>query len=300
MRSRVPALALAAAALWICGGCRRTAPAAVAGAAGTPQRIVSTAPSITETLFAMGLGKRVAGVSTFCRYPAEAAALPKVGTFLNPSIEPILGLRPDLVIILKNPIQLGEKLAALNARVLEVQQESVAQIESSIGTIAEATGAREEGAALVQRIRTGLDGVRERVRARPRRSAVFLVGRTPGALEGMVAVGGNSYLNEIIELAGGTNVFADAAGGYPKISMEGILARDPDVIIDMGEMADTAGVTEAQKRGVVALWGKYPVLKAVREKRVYAVASDIFVVPGPRVTEAAREFVKMLHPEARE
>jgi ABC-type Fe3+-hydroxamate transport system substrate-binding protein len=113
----------------------------------------------------------------------------------------------------------------------------------------------------------------------------------------MVAVGRASYLTEVIELAGGVNAFADAPAAYPKVSLEEILARDPEVIVDMGEMANTHWVTEAQKRAVLALWGRYPALAAVRAGRVHAVADDTFVVPGPRVVEAARSFARLLHPE---
>ncbi len=127
---------------------------------------------------------------------------------------------------------------------------------------------------------------------------MFIIGRNPNSIDGLVAVGSRSYLNELLTIAGGKNVFGDASAPYPKVGMEEILSRDPEVIIDMGDMATTAGVTEAQKRAVVALWGKYPMVSAVRQKRVFAVASDIYVVPGPRVVDAAREFARMLHPEA--
>ncbi len=120
---------------------------------------------------------------------------------------------------------------------------------------------------------------------------------TRAALEDLIAAGAGSYLGELIALAGGVNVFGDAPVPYSKIGLEEILARNPDVIIDMGEMAQTVGVTEAQKREVVALWSRYPKLRAVEKGRVFAVASDIFVVPGPRVTEAARQIAAMLHPE---
>jgi ABC-type Fe3+-hydroxamate transport system substrate-binding protein len=111
----------------------------------------------------------------------------------------------------------------------------------------------------------------------------------------MVAAG-DCYLNEVMRVAGGANVFAAAAAPYPKVSLEEILARDPEVLIDMGEMAETAGFTEERRRSVAALWSRYPALKAVSGRRVFAVSSDIYVVPGPRVVEAAREFARMLHP----
>ena len=104
-------------------------------------------------------------------------------------------------------------------------------------------------------------------------------------------------MNEIIEIAGGANIFRDAKAAYPTVSLEEILARNPEVIIDMGEMADTVGVTEAQKQAVQKLWTGMSSVAAVRSGRVHAVASDVFVVPGPRVVDAAAEFFKLLHPE---
>jgi ABC-type Fe3+-hydroxamate transport system substrate-binding protein len=110
-------------------------------------------------------------------------------------------------------------------------------------------------------------------------------------------VGRAPYLNELIEAAGGSNVFRDAQAPYPNVALEEVLARNPEAIIDMGDMTATVGVSEEHKRQVVTLWGRYPVLQAVREHRVFAVASDFFVVPGPRIVEAAAAFAHMLHPE---
>lgn len=263
-----------------------------------PGRIVSTAPAATEILFALGLGPQVVGVTQFCNYPPEAKAKPRIGTFLQPNLEVILRLRPDLVVIQKNPVRLGERLEAMGLKTVEVDQPSVEAVFDSIRRIGAAAGAADRATALEKRLRGELQGIQRRTAPLPRRKVMFVVGRTPNALEGLVAVGQGSYLNELMTLAGGRNVFGDAGAAYPKIGLEEVLARNPEVIIDMGEMADTAGVTEKQKQAVVALWNRYPILAAVRNKRVYAVASDIFVVPGPRIVEAAREFARMLHPEA--
>jgi ABC-type Fe3+-hydroxamate transport system substrate-binding protein len=111
-------------------------------------------------------------------------------------------------------------------------------------------------------------------------------------------VGRASYLNELIDIAGGENVFLESVAPYPKVSIEELLARDPEVIVDMGEMADTVGVTDEQKRKVVRLWQRYPSLAAVKHGGVHSIASDIYVVPGPRMVEAAEAFARMLHPEA--
>lgn len=262
-----------------------------------PRRIVSTAPSITETLFALGLGGRVVGVTNYCHYPAATAKIAKIGTYMQPNLEAILALRPDLIITQKTAIHSKSRFEPYHLNVLEVTQNSVAEIQSAILAIGNATGSADRARTLNRSITKELAAVREKASTKPPVSVVFVVGRTPGALEGMVAVGSHNYLTEVMEVAGGRNVFNDAKPTYAKISAEEILARSPQVILDMGDMSDPTGVTEEHKRSVVKLWDRYPNVAAVRDKRVHAIASDIFVVPGPRVIDLARAFAHLLHPE---
>jgi iron complex transport system substrate-binding protein len=266
-------------------------------AVNPPARIVSTAPSITEMLYALGLGDRVVGVTTFCHYPPEAASKPKIGNYLRPDLETIVALRPDLVVMERTGVRQAERLPALKLNVVEVDDGTIPGIYESIQRIGAAAGVPDRAAALCAEIRGGLDQIRERLAQLPRRRILFVVGHTPGRLEDLIAAGRGSYLDQVMELAGAANIFRDAVATYPKVSIEQVLARNPEVIVDMGEMAQTTGVTEQQKRAVVALWNRYPVLAAVKQRRVFAVASDIFVVPGPRVVEAARAFAQMAHPE---
>ncbi len=273
---------------------------AAASLSGEPRRIVSTAPSVTEMLYALGLGDRVVGVTTFCHYPPEAEKKTKVGDYLRPNLEIIVSLRPDLVVVERTGVRQPERLPSLHLNVLEVDDGTLAGIYDSIERIAQAAGAPERAAALNARIRGDLEQVRRRAGALPRRRTMFVLGRTPGRLEDIIVAGKGSYLDEVIRLAGGENIFGDSAVAYSKVPLEEVLARDPEVVVDMGEMAQTEGVTEVQKRAVVALWSRYPQLAAVRQRRVFAVVSAIFVVPGPRVTQAARALAAMIHPEAKE
>ena len=268
----------------------------LAAAAGAqPRRIVSSSPSVTETLFALGLGDRVVAVSQHCHYPPEALARPKIGSYLRPNVEAIVAHRPDLVILqAKTPDSVAGQLARVNLPVLQVEHGTLDTMFAGIRDIAARCGVAERGAKLESEIRARLDRVRRRTAALPRRSLVFIVGRTPNRLDNLIAVGKGSYLNELIAIAGGVNALAGNALAYPKLSLESMIGLNPDVLVDMGDMAETVGVTEEHKREVVALWRRHPALKS----RVYAVASDIFVVPGPRVAEAAEAFARMLHPEA--
>ena len=264
-----------------------------------PQRIVSTAPSITEMLYALGLGDRIVGVDRFSHFPAEASRKPQIGDYAAPNLEVIASLRPTLVIIPTNPVQLRQRLEALKLRVLELDQEGIPAIYKTFRQVAEVTGTTAKAESVIESIRQQLSAVRAKASVlRPTRM-MFVIGRTPASLDGLMVVGQASYLNEIIEIAGGQNVFKDASAAYPKVSLEEILSRNPDVIIDMGEMADTVGVTDVQKRNVVVLWNRMASIAAVRNHRVHAVASDIFVVPGPRVVQAAQEFFAILHPEGK-
>jgi iron complex transport system substrate-binding protein len=263
-----------------------------------PGRIVSTAPAATEILYALGLGNKVVGVTQYCNYPPDAQKKPRIGTFLQPNLEIILGLRPGLVVIQKNPVHLSERLQGMGLKTVEVDQPDLAGLYDSIQRMGVAAGVPQQAKTLEAKIRADLEAIRKRTANLPPRRVMFIVGRNPNSIDGLVAVGSKSYLNELMALAGGKNIFGEGPAAYPKVGMEEILSRDPEVIIDMGDMATTTGVTDAQKRAVVALWNKYPMVSAVRQKRVFAVASDIFVVPGPRVVEAAREFARMLHPEA--
>ena len=269
---------------------------AVLYAAAPPQRIVSTAPSITELLYALGLGDSVVGVTRFCRYPPEAQSKPKIGDYTSPNLEAIAALKPDLVIVQTNPVHLTDRLHALRLHVLEVDQEDIAAIYKSIHEVGAATGAEAAADRLARSIETNLAAIHDRVSSLPRVRMMFVIGRSPNRLDGLVVAGRASYLNEVIEMAGGENVFHDAVAPYPQVSLEEVIARNPDVIVDMGDMSDTVGVTDEHKRAVVALWSRIPSLVAVKQHRVFAVASDIFVVPGPRVIEAAKAFAEMLHP----
>jgi iron complex transport system substrate-binding protein len=126
---------------------------------------------------------------------------------------------------------------------------------------------------------------------------MFVVGRSQGRLDGLVVVGKASFLNEVLHTAGGENIFEDALAPYPKVSLEEVMSRDPEVILDMGDMADTVGVTDQHKREVVALWDRVATVDAVKQHHVFAIASDFYIVPGPRVIDSARSIFDMLHPE---
>jgi iron complex transport system substrate-binding protein len=276
--------------------------ACLLGLAGTasaqgPSRIVSTSPGVTEVLFALGLGDRVVGVSTYCRYPDAAQSLPKVGTFLRPNTELIARLRPDLAVVGRGGSDVPRQLGAVGVRSLTVQHaQTLNDVYSMIRALGRAAGVDARAVALVNEIAGRLDRVRADARARAPRKVLIIVGRSPGSLSDLVAVGHGSFLDELATLAGGLNVLSDPAlPGYPRISMETVIRLDPDVIVDAGDMGDTVAEHVRRQTVTEGLWRQQTLLTAARRGAVHAVTSDAFVVPGPRVVEAAETLAGWLH-----
>lgn len=256
------------------------------------QRIVSTSPSITETLFALGLGSHVVGVTTYCTHPPEAVKLPKIGTFLKPDLEAIVALHPSLVVVQKVPNQLPEQLTRLHIPFITVDQRSLADMFAMAEAIGKAAGANPAAERLNSSMRAQFEDLRRRTASRPHASVLFLIGHTPGQLEGIIASAGPSYFTELIDIAGGTNCLRELSTPYPKISLEEIIARNPDVIVEM------VGHQKPQDDEIKKLWATRRTLKAVSTRHVYGVPSELFVVPGPRAVEAARYLAHLFHPEA--
>jgi iron complex transport system substrate-binding protein len=260
-----------------------------------PGRIVSTSPSITETLFALGLGDRVVGVSTYCRYPSSVAQLPKVGTFLKPNPEIIARLHPDLVFVQAGPNTAGSQLTALGLKYAVVNPGALASVFTTIHQIASAAGVNERGDRLVADLNAQLDRVKAAVAARPPKRVLIVVGRRTGTLTDIVAVGPGSYLHDIAAIAGGVNVLATVSMEYPRVSMETIITLEPDVIIDVGEMGESPADSERRRQNTEALWQRQTLVKAVREHAVHAVNDEAFVVPGPRIVVVARTMAEWFH-----
>jgi iron complex transport system substrate-binding protein len=256
-----------------------------------PHRIVSVAPSITEILYSLGAGDQIVGVTTYCRYPEAAKAKPKIGGYTTPSLEAIFALRPDQVIMMKNRPDVAQKLRQTGIDVVELQPENLAGVYESIRIISEKIGVPERGRSLTQSIQKELQEVSAKRAAGAKPKVLFVVGRTPGTVLDLIAVGPGSYLSELIDLGGAQNILADAAVAYPQVNMEEVIRRNPDVIIDMGHSEITS---EKQKQAVKQLWRKYPFLHAVQRDAVFPISADYFVSPGPRVVQAVRDIRRMI------
>ena len=256
-----------------------------------PQRILCAVPNVAEIVFALGQGDRVAGVSDFTTYPPEAAAKEKIGGYINPNLERIIALQPDLVIV----IGLWEKLSKLceekGIPLMRMEIEDLAGLYASIGTIGEALGCEAEARQLVEEIKGQLDEVRKKAAAQPLKPKVFLcMSRLEGSLENLSTVGTGGFLGELIEIAGGVNLFADVTERYPSISKEALMRRMPEVIVELRpeDVSHTRPVEE-----IKADWLDLPMLPAVATNRVYVVTDDYIKIAGPRIGKTAERLYEL-------
>jgi iron complex transport system substrate-binding protein len=254
--------------------------------ASVPQKVVSLAPSVTETLFALGFGDRLVGVTTSCDYPAETQTVPKIGGFMSPSLEAIVAKRPDVVIGVSSATDPAKARAMerLGLRVALISLASVNDILSSIKSIARLLGSPAAGETLVRKITLQMEQVKTRVAPAPRRSTLLLVGLRP-----LIAVGGKNFIDELITLAGGKNIAGDAAQPWLNLPDEYVVAKAPQVIIEAGMGSERDQAAEH--------WADLKSIPAVQQRRVYRFSSDKILRPGPRIGEGLEEIARLLHPE---
>lgn len=264
------------------------------------KRVVTLTPSLTEIVWALGAGDRVVGVSDYCDYPEEASRRPRVGTFLMPSVEKILALRPDLVLVDAVQKEVATALQHAGARVRAVPMNDLNDVRASLVTVGEALGDRREQALVLRgRLDQELLLLRMLVGRRPPRRVLFVVDRQLGGLRGLVVAGPGSYLDELLRMAGGENVVSDLKLRYAKIAAETISERRPEVILDAVHIASGPGQSEAAARANArADWKVLGEVPAVQKGAVHVLSGREFVTPGPRLGSALRRLAELIHPEA--
>jgi len=254
--------------------------------AAVPRKVVSLAPSVTETLFALGFGDRLVGVTTYCDYPVEAQRLPKIGGFMNPSLEVIVAKKPDVVIGVNtatDPAK-AKEMERLGLRVTLISVASLNDILTGIKSIARLMGSPQTGEKLVVKIDANIQAIKKRVAAAPRRRVLLAVGIRP-----LVVVGGRNFIDELITLAGGENIAGNATQPWLNLPEEYVVAKAPQVIIEAGMGS------EQQQSG--KRWADLKSVPAVTNGRVYSYPSDKILRPGPRVGDALTELAGLIHPE---
>lgn len=271
-----------------------TCTTAVQAGSDVPKRIISTAPSITEMIYALGAQDRLVGVTSYCDFPTEAREKPVIGDFAAPNIELMLSQKPDLVVVLSGRTDLEDKLRPFSLPVLVLRHETLARIYESIEILGERIGREEAATSLISDIENKLARIERRLSGLPRKEVLFLVGRNSGSLTDIYVVGTRSYLGQLMELAGASNIFSDLTASYPKVSIEQILVKNPEIIIDMSYME---APDEETLREALKIWAQFPSIQAVANNDVHIVSSDVLLVPGPRIAEAVASLATIFHGE---
>jgi iron complex transport system substrate-binding protein len=252
--------------------------------AGPAQRIVSLAPSLTETLFAIGAGDAVAGVTSYCTYPHEAAQKPQVGGMINPSLEAIVALSPDLIVLSMegNVREDFDRLTALGAAVFVSNPRSLPDIQKSVKQLGTLSGRSADAAGLAARLAREEAEIVHGVSG-PRVRTLLIVSIRP-----LIVAGGNTFLNELLETAGAANIAARFPATYPTLSREAVVSEDPDLILVASDVV-------ADSRLLLEEFPEWKALTAARHGRMYRVDADLVSRPGPRAVDALRVIANLVH-----
>jgi len=255
---------------------------------GSPRRIVSVAPSVTETLFALGLGDRLVGVSSYCQFPPEALKKEKVGGYINPSLEKIVALRPDLVIgIAEGDLTtFVDRLAKLKIPVYITNPKNVFGVITSIQHIGKVTSSARSAQRVTQAIRERVQAIQTKVQGRLRPRVLHVLNFEP-----LISAGKGTFVDDLIRLGGGRNIAETAQGKYPRFSLEEVLAVDPEVII-LASMRSDDPLTEQRQ-----WWGRWKTITAVRQGRIHVLNSDLIHRPSPRIVDGLEQVARAIHPE---
>ncbi len=261
----------------------------------TSARIVSLVPAVTEMLYAIGAGPHMVGVSSFDTYPPEVKSLPKVGGLLDPDIERIISLRPDLVVVSETNTGLRSKLAEAGVATFPYALGDLANVTRTLGRLGTATGFEWQAALVSKTIQGRLDAVRARVKGEPKVRTMLVFGRQPGSLREIYVSGGIGFLHDLLELAGAADVFGNVKRESLQASTEAILVAAPDAIV---ELRYGRPLPPEQRERERLSWNALAGVPAVRNGRVYILVGDELVVPGPRVADTAERIARVLHPQA--
>ncbi len=257
-----------------------------------PFRLVSLVPAVTEMLFSIGAGDDVVGVSSYDRFPPEALTKPKVGALVDPDFERILSLRPTLVVVYATQIDLIARLDRARIATFRYELAGLADVTATIRTLGDRIGRAARAREVADGIERDLAAVRRSVAGQPRPRAVLIFGREAGTLRGIYASGGIGFMHDMLEAAGGDDIFADIKRQNLQATTEMLLTRAPEVIIEAYASEGWPPERVAREREV---WRALPSLPAVKSGRVRVLADDRLSIPGPRVAEGVKLLAAVLH-----
>lgn len=259
-----------------------------------PLRVVSLAPSITETVYALGRGDWLVGVTDVCDYPPPARGLPRVGGIAAPNLERIVRLQPDLVFATAegNARDLLDRLERLGVPTFALRPDRYERVVDSVAAVGQALAAVQPARRIADDIRRQVGRVEGLVVGRSRPRVLYLIWTDP-----LIAAGAGTYLDDLLGLAGGRNIVWERTGSYPRLNWEQVVARVPDVIL----LADHREDRERPETGSGAVpreWQAWQAVPAIRTGRVLAVPSNAILRPGPRIGDGLRRVAQAIHPDA--
>ncbi|MHB8138464.1 MAG: cobalamin-binding protein [Smithellaceae bacterium] len=254
----------------------------------TPQRIVSLAPGITETLYALGLADQIVGVTTYCDWPVAVRLKPKIGGFTNPSIEKIVALKPDLILATAdgNRKDTVQHLERLGLQVYVTNPSDTRGVLKSILHIGEITNRKSSAAKLVEKLQWRSDMITKQIRNKKKPRVFFQLG-----LEPMITAGPKTLIHEVIERAGGINIASQAIASYPRYSAEGIISAAPEIIV-FAPMVNDKKFTAVKR-----FWKHFEEVPAVKNHRIYPIDANLINRASPRIFDAVEILAFMFHPD---
>lgn len=280
--SRTSAAALIGLAVCAWGLVDAQAPRAV--------RVVSVVPAVTEMLYAMGAGETVVGVTNYDRFPPEVLNKPKVGALLDPNLEVMLALRPTLAVVHASQVDLQRQLARSGIGLFVYTHTGLLGIPEQARAVGQRVGRAEAGEALAAAIERDVRRVRDASAGRPSPRTLLVIGRDLGSLRNILVSGGVGFLHDMLTAAGARNVMADAARENVQVSMETLIARDPDVIVEIGGGSDASTPRQSEVD-----WRALPPSAAGTMRRVVALQDPDLAIPGPRVAAAIERLAEAVH-----
>jgi iron complex transport system substrate-binding protein len=270
---------------------RPAAPRATSAGVSVPARIVPVAPNLAEILYALGLGEAVVGVTLDSDYPPAAADKPKIGTFWQPNIEAIVALNPDLVVALdfQQHQSLVSRLERMGYACLVADIWKVDDFFRAVVALGQATAREQQAEALITDIQAKLQALAETTAGQARPRVLWVVQREP-----LRVAGRDTFINELIELAGGQNAIGPTLHKYPPIGAEQVIACGAEVII---EPAMVAGDLEQQRRQARTYWSRWPRVPAVETGQIHVIDGDVVSRLSPRLYQGVETIARCLRPE---
>ena len=262
----------------------------------SPQRVISLAPSITETLFALDAGDKVVAVTDYCQYPNQVKKLPKVGGYLDPNLEQIVRLKADIVILLERQQSLNRQLQQLGIQTLSIDNSSLTGIRNSIIDIGSAVNKVSSARHLVSEFDNRLEAIKQKVRDQPGPTVLLAIAHSSHTdfLDKVYIAGQQDFYNDLLSFVGAKNVFHGPNIKVPAVSTEGLLRLNPQIIVDIfpGEEVYSPDLTKLRQQ-----WQRLDKMDAISNKQLHIIQADYAVIPGPRIIQLAEDLARIFHPQ---